>query len=239
MSDSLIDYFTKMIAADIVLSDDLGSCLRKWLNLFNLSQTDVSEHLGVGSSVISDYLRSRRKSPGILWIKNYIRALIELEEINNFTTLSILAPVIKKIGSIDPIITAIPFISPLSLTQFCDVIKATILFPFRVENELEIYILGILGIDAHEILERYTPNFKGNSLEIANIAIMFENTQTGRGIFSILPKKDPMFNPVWVFPEKRINSSIINNSVRKLRKAKVIILSSEFESIQQVLSNLA
>ncbi len=240
MADSMGDYFRKIMAADIVLSDDTGNCLRKWLNLLNITQTEISEHLSISSSVISDYLGNRRKSPGILWIRNYINALIELEEASGLSTLAVLAPLIERIGTIDPIITAMQFSAPISLISFSKALEATIVFPTKEEYDLETYILGVLGVNARKILEIRSSDLKGNLLETTSkTAIIFANTQTGRGIFSFLPINDPIQTPIWVFPEKRINLSVIKASVKRLQKAKAVILISKLNSVEKMITSLS
>jgi putative transcriptional regulator len=68
------------IAGEVVLSDDAGETLRKWREDFGVSQSDLSEHLGVSSSVISDYESGRRESPGIRIVRRMAEALIALDE---------------------------------------------------------------------------------------------------------------------------------------------------------------
>ena len=67
------------IAGDITLSKDAGGSMKKWREIFGISQTDLAEFLGVSSSTISDYEGGRRKSPGIGVIKRLVQALIELD----------------------------------------------------------------------------------------------------------------------------------------------------------------
>ncbi len=78
------------IAGEIVLSENPGKTIKKWREIFEVSQQDVARYLNISSSVISDYESGRRKSPGAGTIKKIVQALIEIDKsrggkvINNF-----------------------------------------------------------------------------------------------------------------------------------------------------------
>ena len=54
------------IAGEITLSKDPGGSMKKWREIFGISQTELADYLKVSSSTISDYEGGRRKSPGRL-----------------------------------------------------------------------------------------------------------------------------------------------------------------------------
>ncbi len=70
----------KDIIGEIAMSSDPGKTIKKWRSLFRISQKALSRELQVTSSVISDYESGRRRSPGILFLKRYVEALMKLEE---------------------------------------------------------------------------------------------------------------------------------------------------------------
>ncbi|OIO23415.1 hypothetical protein AUJ65_03785 [Candidatus Micrarchaeota archaeon CG1_02_51_15] len=67
------------IAGEIALSPDAGEALKKWREVFGISQTELGEHLKISSSTISDYEGNRRKSPGIAVVKRFVDALFEID----------------------------------------------------------------------------------------------------------------------------------------------------------------
>ncbi len=67
------------IAGEITLSSEPGATIRKWREVFNLSQHQLAEAMGVSHSVISDYESGRRKSPGSGVIKKMVETLIKLD----------------------------------------------------------------------------------------------------------------------------------------------------------------
>jgi len=81
------DALSEKIAGEITLSPKPGKTIRKWRNIFNISQTDLAKFLGLSPSVVSDYESGRRKSPGIQTVKKIINALIEIDEKHGGKTL--------------------------------------------------------------------------------------------------------------------------------------------------------
>ena len=70
------------MAGEIVLSDNPGETLKKWRKNFEISQIEISKHLGVSPSVISDYEGGRRSSPGISVVRKIVEALLGIDERN-------------------------------------------------------------------------------------------------------------------------------------------------------------
>lgn len=69
----------KRIAGEIVLSSLPGETIKKWREIFKISQVELSKNLGISASVISDYESGRRKSPGIKMIEKFVDAIIEID----------------------------------------------------------------------------------------------------------------------------------------------------------------
>lgn len=74
------DALSEKIAGEITLSPRPGQTIRKWRNVFGISQTDLARYLDLSPSVVSDYESGRRKSPGIQTVKKIIEALIKIDE---------------------------------------------------------------------------------------------------------------------------------------------------------------
>lgn len=80
ISPGLREVLARRIAGEIILSSRPGSTMRKWRELFAISQTNLSERMGVSSSVISDYESGRRESPGAKFIRRFVLSLLKLDE---------------------------------------------------------------------------------------------------------------------------------------------------------------
>ena len=68
------------MAGEIVLSAEPGKTLRKWRDAFNISQQELSSALGRSPSIISDYEKGRRKSPGIKTLRRLVDAMLEIDQ---------------------------------------------------------------------------------------------------------------------------------------------------------------
>jgi putative transcriptional regulator len=68
------------MAGEIVLSSEPGKTLRKWRDAFKISQQELSSALGRSPSIISDYEKGRRKSPGIKTLRRIVGAMLEIDQ---------------------------------------------------------------------------------------------------------------------------------------------------------------
>ena len=80
MEDPTKDRVAKWIAGDITLSGEPGNAIKRWREIFGVSQASLAEALEISPSVISDYEAGRRKSPGATAIKRIVEAFIKVDE---------------------------------------------------------------------------------------------------------------------------------------------------------------
>jgi putative transcriptional regulator len=80
VSPSLREVLARRIAGEIILSSKPGATMRKWRELFAVSQTNLSETMRLSSSVISDYESGRRQSPGAKFIRRFVLSLLRIDE---------------------------------------------------------------------------------------------------------------------------------------------------------------
>lgn len=78
--DSAKERAAKWIAGDIALSPDPGAAIKRWREMFGVSQISLAKALGISPSVVSDYEAGRRKSPGASIIKRIVEAFIRADE---------------------------------------------------------------------------------------------------------------------------------------------------------------
>ncbi|MEM2703579.1 MAG: helix-turn-helix domain-containing protein, partial [Candidatus Bathyarchaeia archaeon] len=67
----------RRIAGEIILSESPGRIMKKWRNLFELTQAEVARLMGISPSVLSDYENDRRKSPGTSFVRKFVQALMK------------------------------------------------------------------------------------------------------------------------------------------------------------------
>jgi putative transcriptional regulator len=81
VSPGLREVLARRIAGEIILSSKPGAAMRKWRELFAVSQMTLSETMGLSSSaVISDYESGRRQSPGAKFIRRFVLSLLHIDE---------------------------------------------------------------------------------------------------------------------------------------------------------------
>ena len=87
------------MAGEITLSQNPGETLKKWRRNFGVTQTELSNHLGISPSVISDYESGRRRSPGILIVSKIIDALLTIDELRGSCTARAYSALLSDGGS--------------------------------------------------------------------------------------------------------------------------------------------
>ena len=66
------------IAGSVVLSNNPPQQLKYWRKRFGIKQVDLAKKMDITPSVLSDYEKGRRPSPGVNFIKRYLIALYDL-----------------------------------------------------------------------------------------------------------------------------------------------------------------
>ncbi len=64
------------------MSDNPPQQLKYWRKRFGVKQADLARKMDITPSVLSDYEKGRRPSPGVNFIKRYLVALYELAKSN-------------------------------------------------------------------------------------------------------------------------------------------------------------
>lgn len=71
------------IAGSVVLSDNPPLQLKHWRKKFGIKQADLAKRMAITPSVLSDYEKGRRPSPGANFIRRYLQSLYELAQLNS------------------------------------------------------------------------------------------------------------------------------------------------------------
>ncbi len=121
--DSIIRALADKISGDLVFAENPGKTLKKWRQIFEISQKDLALKLGVSPSVISDYEGERRKSPGIAFIRKIIKALLEIDKERGFKTLSKYKDIFYDL-KMDIILDMKEYEEPISSFDFAQIIEA-------------------------------------------------------------------------------------------------------------------
>jgi putative transcriptional regulator len=71
------------IAGELTVSASPGRSMKLWREKGRISQAQVARAMGVSPSVLSDYENGRRHSPGAMFLKRFVDALISLDKEGN------------------------------------------------------------------------------------------------------------------------------------------------------------
>jgi putative transcriptional regulator len=172
--DHVIDVLRDKISGEIVFSDNPGKALRKWRRIFEVSQKELADRLGISPSVISDYESDRRKSPGISFVRKVITALFEIDRDRGYKTISKYRDLISGIN-LDAIIDMKEFTKSLKFKELVDLLEGSVIVETdKVVNGYTIVdsIKAILTLNAYDFYKLY-----GYTSERA---LIFTKVSTGR-----------------------------------------------------------
>ncbi|WP_457754345.1 helix-turn-helix domain-containing protein [Thermococcus sp.] len=168
----------KRIAGEITLSSDPGKTMRKWREIFGISQTELAEYLGVSSSVISDYEGGRRKSPGASTIRKFVEALLEIDERRGGNVIKAFS---KTLGSEFPtsaILDIREFALPVTVRDIVNAVKGDVAANIDL---LDRPIYGYTVVDSIQaILEMSSEEFLKLYGWTTERALVFTKVTTGR-----------------------------------------------------------
>ncbi|MBI5229291.1 helix-turn-helix domain-containing protein [Candidatus Micrarchaeota archaeon] len=163
------------IAGEIALSKDVGSALKKWREIFGISQTELSEFLKISSSTISDYESSRRKSPGIAIVRRFVDAIFEMDAQKG-------GEITKKFKAAEETHTffhVFNFPKPISANDLAKTIDAKPVFGKEKLGDLNLF--GCTLLDSIKvILELPYENFMRIYSTTTQRALIFTGVATGR-----------------------------------------------------------
>lgn len=173
-NDVMKEDLAKKISGEIVFSPKPGITIKKWRNIFKISQKEIANEMGVMPSVLSDYENGRRSSPGIKIIKKIVGAMIKISERRG---------ILKKFYSLleepsSDIINVKEFKTPVKIDNFCeDIGFSLVLREDLVKNKIYGYSL----INSLKAITKLSPNqlIKIYGLT-TNRALIFTNVSRGR-----------------------------------------------------------
>ncbi|MFA4946584.1 MAG: transcriptional regulator [Candidatus Micrarchaeia archaeon] len=163
------------IAGEISMSSNPGEAMHKWREVFGVSQGELSEHLKISVSTVSDYEGNRRKSPGIAVIKRFVNALFDIDVQKG-------GELVKRLREAEPeqkFFDAIDFVKSITGREFAEAVGAQVLTgEKRLESE-QIYGCTILD-SVKIILEMPYESFVKIYSSTSQRALLFTGTTMGR-----------------------------------------------------------
>ncbi len=168
----------KDISGEIVLAENPEQILKKWRTIFGFSQKKLANHMGITSSVISDYESGRRKSPGINFVKRYTGALLALDMKRGAMVVKTFTDSVGSPGFSRAIIDIKEFSEGVSISEFCNNISAPIL---TKKSSIDRDIYGYTVIDSVKAIMQLSYNQLINLYgTTTQRALIFTEVSTGK-----------------------------------------------------------
>ena len=152
--------------------------IKKWRDIFNISQKELSRKLRVSPSVISDYESGRRKSPGTKFVARVIQGLIQIDDARGGSVLKEYGKLIEGSKFFEAIYAIKEFTEPRKIKE---IMKATESEFLVGEKTTDNAVYGYTVVDSVKAILELSP------LELSMIygsttqrALIFTNVKRGR-----------------------------------------------------------
>jgi len=210
----------KTIAGEITLAEDWPIALKKWRQLFEVNQKQLSEKLEINQSVLSDYEGGRRKSPGIKFIKKIVDSLIEIDVNRGGETIKKLTPPTPH----NAITDIHEFKTPVTVKKIVDTAKAKIMTKNKTKNQT---VKGYTIIDSIQAIQSLSSeDFTKIYGATTERALVFTKVRYGRSPMIALKVTKP--KPTMV---------LLHGPTPK-QVDKLAVKIAELENIQLAVSNI-
>ena len=161
------------MAGEIVVSEKPGDTLRKWREIFNLSQKGLANLLEVKPSVVCDFEKGRRASPGIGTVRKFVEAMVDYD----FSHGSKVANSMVGRRTNEAIVDIKEFTSGITINKMLETIEGEVLAGNKELNERPIY--GYTMVDSLKAITTF--NAFGEMYGWSNErAVFFSGVQYGR-----------------------------------------------------------
>ncbi|MGC8648726.1 MAG: helix-turn-helix domain-containing protein [Candidatus Micrarchaeia archaeon] len=223
------------IAGEIALSDSPGSTMKKWRELFGVTQIELAHAIKVSTSTISDYESNRRLSPGVGVIKRFIDALFAIDESKGNTVTQSLERFMPKEEDGSAIYKIHDFIAPISGVDFSRIIEGKIIAnPNYLDN---IKLFGYTLVDSLKIIldmqpSEYPKLFGSTSERV----FIFEHVSSGRSpmvVIRVAPIK-----PKLVVLHNLTNVDELAIKIAKVEKIPIITTKLDIKEIESRLNKI-
>lgn len=174
-----MDNIRELVAGEIALSDSPGSVMKKWRSLFGITQAELSKHIKISASTISDYESNRRLSPGVGVIRRFVDALFVIDEEHGGTVAKSLEKFSQDNKKETPFYNIYDFTTPISGTDFNRIIEGKIVVNQSYLDSIQIF--GYTEIDSlRVILELQPADYPKLFGSTTERAFLFKQVSTGR-----------------------------------------------------------
>ncbi|MEM3422594.1 MAG: helix-turn-helix domain-containing protein [Candidatus Bilamarchaeaceae archaeon] len=222
------------IAGEITLSSNPGETMRKWREIFEISQVELARFMKVSVSTISDYEGGRRKSPGTAVIHRFVEALFAIDASKGGKITQKFA---EREKSPQEFFETHEFARSIPLSDFANLIKGEIITNKDIVESKKIY--GYTLIDSIKVILdmplSYFQNLYGN---INERVFIFMGVSTGRSpmvVLRVSPSKPSAVVLHNIEPSKIDKLAL---KISEKEKLPIIVTKMPISDIKKVLTRL-
>ena len=220
------------MAGEITLSATPGSTMKKWREIFAITQVELAELLKISPSTISDYEGNRRKSPGSGVIKRFVGAIIEIDTERGAPILSKLQQGVEKS---EQYFELHEFATSISAIDFQKMLNATVVANEELMKSKKLYGYTLME-SLKIILEMPYSQFPKLYGTMSERAFIFTQVSTGRSpmvVIRVTPMKPSL---VVLHGLKDVDPLAIKIAERE--KIPVIATNMDLAKIKDVLNKI-
>ncbi|MCL4411076.1 helix-turn-helix domain-containing protein [Candidatus Marsarchaeota archaeon] len=174
-----MDELEEKIAGEITLSDSPGSVMKKWRELFGITQADLAKVIKISSSTISDYESNRRLSPGVGVIRRFVEALFKIDSNSGGSVRQSLSKFVGENKEESLPYYVHDFTSPLSGIDLNRIVEGKVIANPNYLDSINLF--GYTKIDSlRVILEMSPPEYPKLFGSTTERVFIFEHVSTGR-----------------------------------------------------------
>ncbi len=174
-----MDELREKIAGEITLSSSPGSTMKKWREIFGVTQMELAKRIKISTSTISDYESNRRLSPGVGVIKRFVDTLFKIDSEQGGTVVGQLAQMSPQKEEKEPVYIIHDFTAPISGVDFNRIIEGKVVANPNYLDTIKLF--GYTRLDSLRVILEMSPSeypkLFGSTTERAFI---FEKVSTGR-----------------------------------------------------------
>jgi len=174
-----MDELREKIAGEITLSDSPGSAMKKWRELFGVTQIELAKQIKISTSTISDYESNRRLSPGVGVIRRFVEALFTIDNTHGGTVATGLERMSPNNEEKNPFYTIHDFSAPINGTDFNRIIEGKVLANPNYLDSIKLF--GYTRLDSLRVILEMSPaEFPKLFGSTTERAFVFERVSSGR-----------------------------------------------------------
>ncbi len=221
------------IAGEIALSENPGGMIRKWREIFGVSQKDISRKLKISSSVISDYESGRRKSPGTRLVARIVDALIEIDQERGGGVIQEYTKLLEGSKFFEAILAIKEFTEPRKIKDVLKAVEGEFLVG---EKNMDNSVYGYTVVDSVKAIVELSP------VELAQIygsttqrALVFTHVRRGRSPM-IAIKLTSLKPAIVVLHGEHVEPDPLGIELAKRERIPLVL--SHAESVEKLVENL-